>query len=131
MDQAIVWILTYLGLLNAVTFVLSFLDKVCAVREWRRPFGGGLLLVLSAVGGSVGAKLGQGVFLHKVLDYQFTTTLNLICIFQIVILSSAWLFLSVDVSFMQDLRNSGGGDSESAMPQRFGPGADGKKRPFG
>lgn len=130
MDQALTSVVIYLGMLNVGVLLLAFTDKLCVIKGVGRPVSGWVFLALSAIGASVGAKLAQGLFLHKVLDFEFTNTLNLICIFQIILLCSALLMLSVDMAAVQDLTT---GPAEEEGPTRFGPGVgeDGGYNPFG
>lgn len=122
MDQAIESGLQYLGILNAGTLILVFIDKFCAVKQLPR-IGGWVFLTASTIGGSLGAKIGQKLFLHKVLDTDYTVTLNLIIILQCVALFCAWVFFAVDVDMVQEFLGVAGG-AEDAGPRRFGPGAD-------
>ncbi|WP_212591580.1 DUF1294 domain-containing protein [Antarctobacter heliothermus] len=86
MTDRVVLILTCVGLavlVNALAFVLFGLDKRRARRGvWRVPERN--LLILAALGGSVGAKLGQRVFRHKTSKQPFAGTLNAICLMQAV-----------------------------------------------
>ena len=59
-------IVVYLVAINVVTFVVYGIDKRKAVRsKWRIPEA--TLLLLAALGGSIGAWLGMRVERHKIL----------------------------------------------------------------
>lgn len=75
----------YLILVNALAFALFGRDKRKAVTgEWRTPES--TLLAVAALGGWPGAKLGQRRFRHKTRQQPFATVLNLIGVWQIVVL---------------------------------------------
>jgi uncharacterized membrane protein YsdA (DUF1294 family) len=117
-------IIQFFLVINCVTFVLSLIDKVCAVNKlWRFPET--MLLTLSFFGGAVGAKLGQIILGHKKLKVDFTASLNLIAIFQIALAGAIWsaqlradgvLVHEMFVSSSQDAKKDEG-------PRRFGPGS--------
>lgn len=61
---------TYLLILNVVTFFIYGIDKYKAKKSlWRIPES--TLLLLAAVGGSVGAYFGMKVWHHKTLHKKF------------------------------------------------------------
>ncbi|MCR9274356.1 MULTISPECIES: DUF1294 domain-containing protein [Mameliella] len=65
-------------LLNLLAFCLFGLDKTRARRgRWR--LSERTLLTFAAVGGSIGAKIGQRVFRHKTTKQPFAFVLNVIC----------------------------------------------------
>ena len=75
-------ILLYLAAINVVTFLVYGLDKWKAKQgAWR--IKESTLLLLAAVGGSVGALLGMQVFRHKTKHLQFTVGVPLILLVQI------------------------------------------------
>ena len=60
----------YFLLINIVTFIAYGIDKYKAKKSrWRIPES--TLLILAAVGGSIGALLGIKVFHHKTLHNKF------------------------------------------------------------
>ncbi|MEM7472459.1 MAG: DUF1294 domain-containing protein [Pseudomonadota bacterium] len=68
---------TYLIVVNVVSFVVIAMDKSRArAGKWRIPEGN--LIALAAMGGWVGAKLGQKVFRHKSRKQPFALVLNAI-----------------------------------------------------
>ena len=75
-------ILLYLAAINVVTFLVYGLDKWKAKQgAWR--IKELTLLLLAAVGGSVGALLGMQTFRHKTKHLQFTVGVPLILLVQI------------------------------------------------
>ncbi|KGM87919.1 putative membrane protein [Roseovarius mucosus DSM 17069] len=75
-------ILLYLLALNLLTLALFWWDKRCAIeRRWRIPES--TLLTLCLIGGSLGAKTGQGIFRHKTRKEPFRTSLNAIAVLHI------------------------------------------------
>ena len=78
-------ILLYLAAINVVTFLVYGLDKWKAKQgAWR--IKESTLLLLAAVGGSVGALLGMQTFRHKTKHLQFTVGVPLILLVQIGLL---------------------------------------------
>ncbi|WP_297771549.1 DUF1294 domain-containing protein [uncultured Roseovarius sp.] len=83
----IVLALIYLLTLNFMTFGLFWWDKRCAIeRRWRVPES--TLLTLCLVGGSLGAKTGQGIFRHKTRKEPFRTSLNAVVVLHIGFLAA-------------------------------------------
>ena len=79
-------LLYYLGLINLVALAVCGWDKFCAVRHrWRVPER--TLLLLAAVGGSVGMLAGMILFHHKVSKKKFILGVPLILALQI---AAAW-----------------------------------------
>jgi uncharacterized membrane protein YsdA (DUF1294 family) len=79
--------ISYLAILNLVTFGLFWWDKQCAIhRRWRVPES--TLLTLCLVGGAFGAKTGQGVFRHKTRKEPFRTSLNAIIVLHVGFVSA-------------------------------------------
>ena len=71
----------YLIVINALTFLLYGIDKWKAQRsKWRIPEG--TLILLAAVGGSIGALLGMYLFRHKTKHLKFTLGVPAILIIQ-------------------------------------------------
>ena len=78
-------------LLNLVTFVLFALDKRKAVRgNWRIPEA--LLLILSVLGGSMGALMAMSLFRHKTQKKLFLIGIPLVFILQIIL--TMWFIFS-------------------------------------
>lgn len=83
-------VLLYLLALNLLTLGLFWWDKRCAIeKRWRVPES--TLLTLCLVGGSLGAKTGQGVFRHKTRKEPFRTSLNAIAVLHLGFLSALTL----------------------------------------
>ena len=80
-------LLVSLFLMNAAGFLVMFIDKQNARRgRWRIPER--TLLLLAALGGSVGSLLGMYLFHHKTKHLKFTLGVPLILILQLLL---AWL----------------------------------------
>lgn len=62
--------LYYLLIINVVTFATYGIDKLKAIKNWWR-IPEATLLILAAVGGSIGALLAMRVFHHKTLHKTF------------------------------------------------------------
>ena len=79
----------YLLAINVVTFLLYGIDKWKAKRaRWRIPEG--VLLGLAAVGGSVGAWLGMGIWHHKTQHKKFRYGVPVMLLIQIALLVWFW-----------------------------------------
>lgn len=79
------WIAGALLAANAIVFALYGADKILAVRNLQR-IPERTLLVWTALGGSIGAKLAQRYFRHKTRKKPFAQWLNF------------WLFLHAAIS---------------------------------
>ena len=80
-------VLTYLAVINIVTFVLYGIDKWKAKRsKWR--IEESVLLWWAAAGGSLGALLGMKAWHHKTLHKKFTWGLPAILIAQVAIVGA-------------------------------------------
>lgn len=72
----------FLGIMNLITFIIYGADKMLAkMHSWRVPEI--LLLLLAALGGSVGAYLAMQIFRHKTLHLKFKLGVPLIFLVQI------------------------------------------------
>lgn len=77
--------LTYLAVVNVVTFIVYGIDKWKAKNsKWRIPEA--TLLGLAVIGGSLGAWLGMKTWHHKTLHKKFRLGVPLILIAQIALL---------------------------------------------
>lgn len=64
-------LLVYLFTVNAAGFVLMLIDKQKAKRNlWRIPEA--TLLIVAAMGGSLGSLMGMRIFRHKTLHLKFS-----------------------------------------------------------
>ena len=64
-------LLVYLFTVNAAGFLLMLIDKQKAKRNlWRIPES--TLLVVAAIGGSLGSLMGMRIFRHKTLHLKFS-----------------------------------------------------------
>lgn len=74
----------YLLGINLLTFLIYGIDKWKAKKDkWRVPEA--TLLLLAAVGGSIGAFLGMQVFHHKTKHKKFLIGVPLILVAQVII----------------------------------------------
>lgn len=89
----------WLVLINLVTFFVFGFDKLQAKRKEKksqvRRVPEKTLLLLSALGGSVGALLGMKVWRHKTLHKAFRIGVPLILALQILIPLGLWLYFHV------------------------------------
>ena len=81
----------YLVVINVVMFFVYGIDKWKAKRSrWRIPEAA--LLMLAAIGGSVGALLGMYVWHHKTLHKKFKYGVPLILIAQVAVV--VWIMIN-------------------------------------
>ena len=89
----------WLVLINVLTFLIFGLDKWKAKRKEKKETVRRVpeknLLLMAAVGGSVGVLLGMKVFHHKTLHKAFRLGVPLILALQIIIPFGLWLYFSV------------------------------------
>lgn len=89
----------WLVLINLITFLVFGLDKWKARRKEKketvRRIPEKTLLLLAALGGSVGALLAMRVFHHKTLHRAFRFGVPLILALQIIVPFGLWLYLNV------------------------------------
>lgn len=77
-------ILIYLAAVNLVTFVMYGIDKYKAKKsKWRIPEA--TLLLMVAIGGSIGAWAGMQVWHHKTLHKKFKYGVPIIFLLQIAL----------------------------------------------
>lgn len=77
-------ILIYLAAVNLVTFVMYGIDKYKAKKaKWRIPEA--TLLLMAAIGGSIGAWTGMLVWHHKTLHKKFKYGVPVIFLLQIAL----------------------------------------------
>ena len=78
-------LLYYLIVINVVTFLVYGIDKLKAKQgSWR--ISEATLLILAAIGGSIGALLGMKIWHHKTMHKKFKYGLPLILIIQIILI---------------------------------------------
>ncbi len=81
-------ILIYLLAINVVTFCIYGIDKYKAQHaKWRIPEA--TLLLLAAIGGSIGAWCGMKVWHHKTMHKKFKYGVPVIIILQLAL--AAWI----------------------------------------
>ena len=79
-------LLYYLIVINVVTLIVYGIDKVKAMKgKWR--ISEATLLILAAIGGSIGALLGMKVWHHKTMHKKFKYGLPLILLAQIALIA--------------------------------------------
>lgn len=77
-------ILIYLAAVNLVTFVMYGIDKYKAKKaKWRIPEA--TLLLMAAIGGSIGAWVGMQVWHHKTLHKKFKYGVPVIFFLQVAL----------------------------------------------
>ena len=82
MNDLLLYVLTALNLL---TFIVYGIDKWKAVKgKWRIPEA--TLLILAAIGGSIGALLGMQIWHHKTRHLKFKYGVPFILLTQIVLI---------------------------------------------
>lgn len=70
MNNALLIILIYLGIINLISFVMMGVDKRKAIRNaWRIPEA--RLFLYALLGGSIGSILGMYIFRHKTKHWYF------------------------------------------------------------
>ena len=78
-------LLVYLVIINAVGFCFMLVDKEKAKRNlWRIPEQ--TLLLIAALGGSLGTLMGMRIFRHKTLHLKFSLGVPALLVLHIVIL---------------------------------------------
>ena len=78
-------ILGYLLAVNIATFFMYGIDKYKAKKgKWR--ISGATLLLMAAIGGSIGAWVGMRVWHHKTMHKKFMYGIPIIIIIQIAVL---------------------------------------------
>ena len=83
-------LLPYLLIINAAGFFSMLADKFKAKKNrWRIPER--TLLLIAALGGSVGSLLGMYLFRHKTLHPKFTIGMPLILATQVI--AFTWIYL--------------------------------------
>jgi uncharacterized membrane protein YsdA (DUF1294 family) len=84
------YFLLYLLLINAAGFLLMRIDKRKAIKNhWRIPER--TLMLVAALGGSIGSLLGMYTFRHKTKHLKFTLGIPVILVLQLL-LAGYWLF---------------------------------------
>lgn len=81
--------IVYLLIINVVALMMCWKDKRASIRkQWR--IKESTLLIIAALGGSVGLYLGMNLLRHKTQHAKFTLGVPMIFLLQLVIL---WQFL--------------------------------------
>ena len=74
----------YIAIINILTFIIYGLDKLFAIKNLSR-VSENTLLLLSFVGGSIGAYIGMKFFHHKTNKKKFTILVPLMIIINVVL----------------------------------------------
>ena len=78
------YIFLYLLLINAAGFLLMLIDKQKAIKNrWRIPES--TLMLVAALGGSIGSLAGMYTFRHKTKHLKFTLGIPAILILQLLL----------------------------------------------
>ena len=84
------FLLIYLLIVNAAGFFSMLADKLYAKKKlWRIPEA--TLLLIAAIGGSIGTLLGMYLFRHKTRHLRFVVGVPLILAFHVILF--IWLLL--------------------------------------
>lgn len=82
-------LIIYLIIINIISAVVTIYDKYCAVKKhWRVKES--TLLLLSAIGGSVGMYLTMQIIRHKTRHIKFMLGIPVILILQAIIIFFIW-----------------------------------------
>ena len=78
------YLLLYLLIINAASFILMLVDKIKARKNlWRIPER--TLILCAVAGGSIGSLAGMYLFRHKTLHPKFTIGIPVILALQVVL----------------------------------------------
>lgn len=81
----------YLLIINALGFILMLTDKYKARKnKWRIPEA--TLMIVAALGGSVGSLLGMYTIRHKTKHPKFTVGIPVILVLQVAAAIAIWFF---------------------------------------
>lgn len=79
------YFLTYLIIINILSFILMYADKRRAIkRKWR--ISEHTLILTSILGGSIGALIGMYAFRHKTKHLKFKLGIPIILTFQLILI---------------------------------------------
>ncbi len=85
------YFLIYLLIINALGFLLMLIDKHKARKnKWRIPEA--TLMIVAALGGSIGSLLGMYTVRHKTKHLKFTVGIPVILVLQIAAGFAVWYF---------------------------------------
>ena len=86
------YLLVYLSIINAISFVLMLVDKIKAKHQrWRIPEK--VLLGVSFIGGSLGGVIGMHLFRHKTKHLRFAIGIPLMLLLHVGLL----IYFKVDL----------------------------------
>lgn len=85
MDTLHLYTLYYLLIINIITFIIYGYDKYKAKKnKWRIPETN--LLLIAAIGGSIGAWIGMRFWHHKTMHKKFKYGIPLILVLQLILI---------------------------------------------
>lgn len=86
-------LIIYLIAINIVAIAVTIYDKLCAVhKRWRVKES--TLLLISALGGSVGMYVTMHIIRHKTKHMKFMLGIPVILILQLLIIFLVWRFVN-------------------------------------
>ncbi|PID82636.1 MAG: hypothetical protein CSB16_00675 [Clostridiales bacterium] len=92
MDTITYYVFYYYILVNIITFILYLVDKLKAIKGKYR-ISEKTLIVLSIIGGSLGALLSMKIFRHKTRKSIFIITAYLMCLLHTAFILYVVLYL--------------------------------------
>lgn len=82
--NTIIWIISYLVLINILGFIIMGVDKSKARNhDWRIPESS--FFIIALIGGSIGSILGMHIFHHKTRHWYFKIGLPVILVIQLLL----------------------------------------------
>lgn len=93
-------ILIYIAVINIVTYIIYGIDKNRAVNG-RYRISEAILLMLAAVGGSLGAFLAMKYFRHKTKHLKFKLLIPIFMVLQVSFIG--WMYLPIGISLLDVL----------------------------
>lgn len=86
------FLIAYLIIINAAGFLFMLVDKIKAQRgAWR--ISEATLMIIAAIGGSVGSFLGMQIFRHKTRHPKFYIGIPLLMVAHVILIG--WLITSM------------------------------------
>ncbi len=77
--------LYYIIVINILTFIIYYIDKIKAIKSKKR-ISENALLFLSLIGGSVGAFMSMNIFRHKTKKIKFIFLIPLMIVLHLLLL---------------------------------------------
>lgn len=89
----------YLLAINIIAFIMYGVDKLKAKKGWWR-IPESTLLIVAAIGGSIGAWLGMKVFHHKTMHKKFLLGIPAIIFLQVVLIAVFFYCSGTSLDFL-------------------------------